>query len=195
MIILIASVARNGVIGFENGLPWHLPGDMRRFKRLTTGHAIIMGRSTFESLTGPLPNRTNIVLTRNPDYAPAGVQVADSLSQALKIAEQHHGSKADVYVIGGSQIYTMFLPLADKMELTVVDVEPRGDAWFPLWNPATWHEIEFEAHPGEPSFEIKTLVRSRAHPPPRAQLPRIDFASAHPRTAGKPGRRSANFQV
>ena len=163
MIILIAAVARNGVIGFENGLPWHLPEDMRRFRRLTTGHAIIMGRSTFQSLPGPLPDRTNIVLTRNPDYAPGGVEVADSLSQALKIAEQHHGAEAGTYVIGGSQIYAMFLPLADKMELTVVDAEPPGDAWFPSWDSATWHEIESEARCGDPSFETKTLVRVRAH--------------------------------
>ena len=163
MIILIAAVARNGVIGFENGLPWHLPEDMRRFRRLTTGHAIIMGRFTFQSLPGPLPGRTNIVLTRNPDYAPGGVEVADSLSRALKIAEQHHGAETDTYVIGGSQIYAMFLPLANKMELTVVGAEPPGDAWFPSWDPATWHEIESEIRCGDPSFETKTLVRIKTH--------------------------------
>lgn len=159
MIILIAAVARNGVIGIDNRLPWHLPDDMKRFKQLTTGHPVVMGRSTFESLPGPLPGRTKVVLTRNADYAPAGVEVAGSLSEALKIAERHHNS-TDIYVIGGSQVYALFLPHADKLELTVVDLEPLGDAWFPEWDPANWRQIASDPHPGHPSFEFKTLVRS-----------------------------------
>lgn len=161
MIILIAALARNGVIGIENRLPWHLPEDMKRFKRLTTGHPVIMGRSTFESLTGPLPGRTNIVLTRNSRYAPAGAEVAGSLNDALRIAKRR--AAADIFVIGGSQIYALFLPRADKLELTVVDLEPPGDAWFPKLEPTDWHEIESEARAGDPSFEFKTLVRSWAH--------------------------------
>ncbi len=97
MIILIAALARNGVIGFENRLPWHLPDDLKRFKQLTSGHPVIMGRTTFESLTGPLPGRTNIVLSRNPDYAPAGTQVAGSSTEALTIADQHRvGEERDL---------------------------------------------------------------------------------------------------
>ncbi len=152
-IALIVAMAENGVIGRDNRLPWHLPADLRHFKRLTLGKPVIMGRKTFESIGRPLPGRTNIVLTRQPGFAPAGVRVAASLDAALAMAEAQ--ARADgvdeVMVIGGAAVYAEALPRADRLYLTRVQLAVDGDARFPEPDPASWHRTACEPLPaGDP---------------------------------------------
>ena len=136
-VVIIAAVARNRVIGKDNQLIWHIPEDMVHFKTLTAGHTVIMGRRTWESLPPrfrPLPGRRNIVISRQADYAAAGAETAGSLAAALHLA-----SAADtVFVIGGEQIYRLAIPLADRLEMTEVDLDPEGDAWFPEISAVDW---------------------------------------------------------
>lgn len=137
-LILIAAVAKNGVIGRAGALPWHLPEDLRHFKELTTGHTVVMGRKTWESLPArfrPLPGRRNIVVSRNPGFAAPGATLVDSLEAALKV-----GAGATVFLIGGAELYAHALPLAGRLELTEIDAEFAGDAFFPPIDPAFWHE-------------------------------------------------------
>ena len=123
----IAAVAKNGVIGRANGLPWHLSADLRRFKRLTTGHTILMGRKTYESIGRPLPNRRNVVLTRSPTLAWEGVDVESSLDDALRRC----AGESEVFVIGGHALYDLALPRADRLYLTRVLESFAGDVFFP----------------------------------------------------------------
>ncbi|HEX9194546.1 MAG TPA: dihydrofolate reductase [Azonexus sp.] len=136
-IVIIAAVARNRVIGKDNRLLWNIPEDMAHFKALTSGHTVIMGRKTWESLPPrfrPLPGRRNIVISRQADYAAPGAEVADSLENALKLAS----TAAVVFVIGGEQIYRQAMAVADRLEITEVDLEPDGDAWFPEIAAVDW---------------------------------------------------------
>ena len=136
-VVIIAAVAKNRVIGRDNQLIWNTPQDMAHFKALTAGHTVIMGRKTWESLPPrfrPLPGRRNIVISRQADYAAPGAEVADSLENALKLA----ASAALVFIIGGEQIYTQSMALADRLEITEVDLEPEGDAWFPEIAAVNW---------------------------------------------------------
>ena len=138
-IVIIAAVAKNRVIGKDNKLLWNIPEDMAHFKALTAGHTVIMGRKTWESLPPrfrPLPSRRNIVITRQPDYAAPGAELADSLENGLKLA-----STATVaFIIGGEQIYTQAMAVADRLEITEVDQEPEGDAWFPEIVAVDWEK-------------------------------------------------------
>jgi len=143
--VIVAAVARNGVIGVDGGLPWRIPGDMSRFKDLTMGGALVMGRETFESIGRPLPGRTSIVLTRDPGWFHAGVEVARSLDQALEIASSR-GLIA--FVSGGAEVYRAALGVADRMELTEVDAEPVGDTLFPEVDWSQWREVARSDHPG-----------------------------------------------
>ncbi len=139
MIVIIAAVAKNGVIGNGNALPWHLPEDMKHFKALTTGHAVIMGRKTWESLPPkfrPLPNRHNIVLTRNAAYDAPGATVITALDEAIKL-----GAGGTAFIIGGAELYAHMLPHAQRLELTEIDAAFEGDARFPAWDRAQWHEV------------------------------------------------------
>lgn len=140
--MIVAAVARNGVIGAGGSLPWHLPEDLRRFKALTLGHALVMGRTTYDSIGRPLPGRTTVVLTRQPGWAADGVLVAGSLEAALA---QVDGA---AYVVGGAQVYALALPLADRLEITEVDASPAGDTWFPPWDPSLWRETAREPSTG-----------------------------------------------
>ena len=136
-IVLIAAVAKNGVIGKDNTLIWSIPEDMARFKTLTSGHTVIMGRKTWESLPErfrPLPNRRNIVVSRQINYAAPGADVAHSLENALGLAS----TATIAFVIGGEQIYRAALPLANRMEITEVEQAPEGDAWFPELDAQQW---------------------------------------------------------
>lgn len=136
-IVIIAAVARNRVIGRQNQLLWNIPEDMAHFKALTTGHTVVMGRKTWESLPPrfrPLPGRRNIVITRQTACTDPGAEIADSLENALKLAS----SAATVFIIGGEQIYTLAMAVADRLEITEVDLEPEGDAWFPEIDPVDW---------------------------------------------------------
>ena len=145
---LIAAVAENDVIGDEGGIPWEYPEDLRRFKRLTTGHPVVLGRRTYEGiearLGGPLPDRRNVVLSRSDPEVPAEVLVAESVEEAVEIAEAAAEEMAvsEVYVAGGATIYEAFLPLADRMELTEIHETHEGDTRFPSWDSDDWWEVE-----------------------------------------------------
>jgi len=142
MISIIAALAENRVIGVNNTLPWHLPNDLKHFRRLTTGHAIIMGRKNYESIGKPLPERTNIVVTRNRDYRVDGCLIAHSLDEALRLA----GDDPEIFVIGGAEIYREALPRADRLYLTQVHAPIDGDTLFPEINRNDWKETAREPH-------------------------------------------------
>ena len=134
-IALIVAVSRNRVIGRGGQLPWHLPADLRRFKRLTMGHHLIMGRKTFESIGRPLPGRTSIVVTRRLDYAPPGVLIAGSIPAALQLA----AADREVFFVGGGEVYGQALPLCHKIYLTEVAADVAGDTLFPELDPRASH--------------------------------------------------------
>jgi dihydrofolate reductase len=144
-IVVVVARADNGVIGVGGDLPWRLPPDLAHFKRTTMGHVVVMGRKTFDSMGRPLPGRTNVVVTRQPDWSADGVLTAGSLDDALALASSYDG---DVMVIGGGEVYAEALPLADEVVLTEVHLFPAGDVHFPNLEPATWHEVarEFQEH-------------------------------------------------
>ncbi|MFN3567082.1 MAG: dihydrofolate reductase [Burkholderiaceae bacterium] len=142
-ITLIAAVARNGVIGRDGAIPWRIPGDLARFKRITMGHPVIMGRRTWESLGRPLPGRRNIVISRTPGFAPAGAEVFSGLAAALAAC----ADASEVFVIGGTEAYREALPLADRLLLTEIDADIEGDAHFPPFDRGAWREVSREAHP------------------------------------------------
>lgn len=143
MIALVVAMAESNVIGKENKLIWHLPADLKHFKNLTTGHPIIMGRKTFESIGKTLPNRTNIVITRQQDYKPEGCLVAHSLSEALMLAQQ---LDAEIFVIGGAEIYKQAMFLADTIFLTEVHHTFEGDTFFPEIDTLLWVETDRQEH-------------------------------------------------
>jgi dihydrofolate reductase len=158
-IVLIVACAKDGVIGVNNGLPWRLPEDLAHFKRLTTGHCIIMGRKTFESIGRPLPNRRNIVVTRDKHNSPLrdtkGVELAASLQEALELSQKTSLDilSTPVFVIGGAQLYEQAIHLADRIELTEIDLEIAGDAFFPKISAENWRISDFGSNP-------ETLVSS-----------------------------------
>lgn len=155
-IILIVARADNGVIGAEGKLPWTLPADLRRFKQLTMGAPMIMGRKTFDSLPGLLPDRRHIVLTRDAEWEEDGAEVVHDLDEAMRVANAPH-----VSVIGGAEIYRMFLPRADRIEITEVHMNVEGDTLLEPFGPE-WAEVAREAHPAEgerPAYDFVTLKR------------------------------------
>lgn len=154
-VTIVVAVARNGVIGAEGDLPWRLPEDLARFKRMTMGETLVMGRKTFESIGRPLPGRNTIVLTRRPDWAEEGVEVAGSLEHALAMAAERG---QDLFVAGGAEVYRAALGVADRLELTEVDAEPDGDTFFPPVDWSRWTETAREQHPG---FAFVTYDRAR----------------------------------
>ena len=137
---LIVAVAHHGVIGVNNTLPWHLPEDLKRFRALTMGHHIIMGRKTHESLNRLLPGRTHVIVTRNPAYKFEGALVAHSLQDAIELC----GNDPEVFVIGGAELYRDALGCADTLYLTEIDAEYAGDAFFPPFDASAWKEISRE---------------------------------------------------
>lgn len=144
MLTIICALAKNRVIGKDNRLIWHIPEDLKRFKALTMGHPIVMGRKTFESLPGVLPGRTHYILTGNRDYvAPAGVICCHSVQELLERL-----SDTDAFVIGGASVYQLLLPYAKAMELTEIEKEYEGDAYFPIFSKEEWKETAAEAHEG-----------------------------------------------
>jgi dihydrofolate reductase len=136
-LAIIAAIARNGVIGRDGALPWHLPADLQRFRTLTMGHHIIMGRRTYESIGRPLPGRISVVVSRNADFSAPGCLSAPSLLQALRLAE----SDAETFVIGGAALYREALPLAQRLYLTEVCAEVPGDTYFPAVERSQWREV------------------------------------------------------
>jgi dihydrofolate reductase len=139
-IIIVARDKRSG-IGIQNALPWHLPEDLSHFKKTTSGHAILMGRKTFESIGRPLPNRRNIVITRNPDWKADGIEICHSLEDAKALVKEQ-----TAYIIGGAEIYRQALDLANKMIITEIDQTFECDAFFPTFSNDAWQETERDAH-------------------------------------------------
>ena len=157
-ITLILARAANGVIGAGGKMPWHLPADLRRFKQLTMGRPMIMGRKTFDSLPAVLEGRRHIVLTRDAGWQDEGAEPVASIEEALRLANAPH-----VMVIGGAEIYRLFLPMADRIELTEVALEPKGEAVIDYPAAAEWREIAREDHAaddaGRPAYSFVTFVR------------------------------------
>ena len=148
-LALIVAVADNGVIGRNNALPWHLPDDLKYFKRTTMGKPILMGRKTFESIGRPLPGRANIVISTSPDYQAEGIHVVSSLKEALALAEDIAtiDGAEELMVIGGAQIYAAALPRASRLYLTEVHAKVEGDAYLPPLDLQLWREVSRDYHP------------------------------------------------
>jgi dihydrofolate reductase len=156
-IILVLARAANGVIGRDGAMPWHIPADLRHFKQITKGRPMIMGRKTFDSLPGLLDGRRHIVLTRDTAWDEDGAEVVHSVEEALKRANGPH-----VCVIGGAEIYALFLPLAHRIELTEIAATPDGDTWMPPFDDAQWEEVARDSHAAEgkvPGHDFVTLAR------------------------------------
>ena len=149
MISVIAAIAQNGAIGCHNKLIWHIAEDLRRFKAVTTGHPVVMGRRTFESIGRPLPGRTNVVLSRSPGYSAEGVVTAGSLEEAVKMFP----SGEEIFIIGGGELYRQAMPLADRFYPTVVHADYAGDTYFPEWDPAQWRLAFEERHEKGEKFD------------------------------------------
>lgn len=144
ILSMIVAAAKNGVIGKNGDMPWHLPTESAYFRKTTLGHPAIMGRKTYESMPGPLPDRLNIIITSNPNYkAPEGCVVVGSLNGALELPEVK--KTEEVFVIGGQTIYEQAMPLADRLYLTKINAEPEGDTFF-RYNPNDWQETWSEKH-------------------------------------------------
>ena len=159
-ISLIAAMAQNRIIGMDRpdgrpDLPWHLPDDFTYFKQKTGGHAVIMGRKSLDALGKPLPKRTNIVLTRDPDFRFDGVTVVGTLADALAAAQQAETANetAEIFVIGGAEIYTLALPVANRIYLTEVQRTYEGNAAFPEFDKMEWHEVSRLHHPADDRHE------------------------------------------
>lgn len=165
-VALLAAVAANGVIGRDNGLPWHIPEDQRYFKRLTLGHTMVMGRRTWDSVGRPLPGRHTIVLTRRPGWSPGGpwgekdgtVEVAPTVAAALaRAAERAAGPDEEVFVVGGEEIYRQALPGADRLYITRIEQDFAGDTFFPEFDPAVWRRVACDRR--EPTERVPYAYR------------------------------------
>ncbi|GAA0879822.1 dihydrofolate reductase [Algoriphagus jejuensis] len=151
-LTLIVAKAKNHVIGKDNQLIWKLSADLKRFKNLTTGHHMLMGRKTYESLGKPLPNRTHIVITRNPDFSvPEGHSTFSSVEDAFVFCNKTGVN--ELFIIGGGQIYAETINLCDRLEITEVEASPEGDTYFPKINPKIWEETGREDHPADEKNE------------------------------------------
>lgn len=162
LVSLIVAVAENGVIGRENALPWRLPEDLRRFKAITMGKPILMGRRTYDSIGRPLPGRTNLVLTRDPAWRAEGVIPVGSIDEALRRA----AGADELVVIGGAEVYRLTLPLASRVYLTQVHANVPGDATFPPLQPGEWREVERQTHPADErhAWNMTFLTLERRQP-------------------------------
>jgi dihydrofolate reductase len=134
-ITLIAAMGKNRAIGMDGRMPWHLPAELQHFKQATMGKTIVMGRKTWQSIGRPLPGRQNIVISRNTAFVAAGADVTASLTNAVGISQAD-----EIMVIGGGQLYALALPLAQRMVLTLIDIEPEADTWFPDWDDKQWQQ-------------------------------------------------------
>jgi dihydrofolate reductase len=172
-ISIVVATDLEGVIGRGNDLPWHLPADLRHFKRLTMGKPMIMGRRTYESIGRPLPGRTSIVLTRRADFAAPGCVVARTADEALRSGFDAAAELAtdEIIVIGGAEIFREFLPRADRVYWTQVQARVGGDTRIPRFDPMTWLEIERTDLPAGPDneFPLRFLTLDRRHPAPQSR--------------------------
>lgn len=161
-IVLLVAVAENGVIGRDNALPWRLKSDLQRFRQISMGKPVLMGRKTYESIGKPLKGRTNIVVSRQADYAAAGVIVAPSIAASLATArgDALRRGADSIVVIGGTEIFLQTMPLADRIEFTLVHAAPEGDTYFPPIDPQIWREAERTEHaPGPQDDASFTYIR------------------------------------
>lgn len=160
-LAIIVAAAKNRVIGFQNAMPWYLPEELAHFKRTTMAKPLVMGRNTFESIGRPLPGRTNIVISRNPEFNHPGVKVANNLAAALKIADAQAmiDDASEIMVIGGGEIYQQAFPLADTLYLTEVDAEPQGDTWFPEVSMNEWLETSRDTYPAQEGNRYAYAIR------------------------------------
>ncbi len=151
-VVLLAAVAENGVIGRDNALPWRLSTDLKRFKALTLGKPVVMGRKTYLSIGKPLPDRSNIVVTRDRNFRAEGVAVANSVDAALDMAhdDARRRGASEIMVIGGTEIFEQTMGLADRLEITHVHANPEGDVYFPAIDPTLWREIARSEQPAGP---------------------------------------------
>ena len=156
---MIAAIAENNALGKDNDLLWHLPDDFKRFKQITSGHYIIMGRKTFESFPKPLPNRTHVIITRQKEYHPEGCIVVDSIEKAIEACPKGE----DIFIIGGGEIYTLGMGFADSLEITRVHESFEADAFFPEFDKKEWQLTFEEYHPKDEKhdleFTYETFVR------------------------------------
>lgn len=156
---IIVAISANNAIGKDNQLLWHLPADLKHFKEITTGHTIIMGRKTYDSIGKPLPNRRSIVITRNPDLKIEGVEVVTSLKAAIELCK----SDDEAFIIGGAEIYQQALPFTTHIYLTRVHQSYEADAFFPELDQTTWNEINSASHPADEknkvAYSFSTLER------------------------------------
>jgi dihydrofolate reductase len=152
-ITLVAAIASNNVIGKENSLPWNIPEDLKRFKQMTSGHTILMGRKTFDSIGRPLPNRQNIVMTKDENFEKEGIKVINDFDEALELIKE---SNEDIFIIGGSKIYELFEPVANSLAITRILKDFEGDAFFPDINWELW-QIEKE----ENFFDEKSKIECK----------------------------------
>jgi dihydrofolate reductase len=155
-IVLLFARAANGVIGADGDIPWHIPGEQRRFKEMTMGTPMVMGRKTFDSFPKPLPGRRHIVLTRDRDWRREGAEVVHGVDEAIELADA-----PVISVIGGGDIYRLFEPIADRIELTHVALSPPGDAFIDAPDPARWREAareDFQAKDGTPAYSYITYL-------------------------------------
>jgi len=163
IISAIVAMSENHVIGDQNHLPWHLPADLKHFKALTSGHPILMGRKTYESIGRPLPNRTNIVITRDPAFKIPGCIVVSSIDEAMQHAELKNSK--EIFIIGGANVYQQCLPYVSRIYLTIVHEEFEGDAFFPELDMKEWKETGSVKHEAdsenEYAYTFKTLERVR----------------------------------
>lgn len=163
VLSMIVAKARNGVIGRDNKMPWHLPEDLKYFKRVTMGKPVIMGRKTYQSIGRALPGRLNIVITQNPDFSAEDVRVAASVEEAIVLAQQAGGAVEEVMIIGGAQVYRQALARADRLYITEVDVDIEGDACFPELDFNAWSLLSREDCPAQPPnpYSCSFLVYQR----------------------------------
>lgn len=160
-IVIVVARADNGVIGRDGDIPWHISSDLKRFRRVTMGKPMIMGRKTFESFPKPLPGRRHIVLTRDAGWQAEGAEVVHSVAEAIETAQRSH-ENGEVAVIGGAEIYALFLPLAKRVELTEVHADYDGDTYMPALPESEWQERAREDIPagdGEVAYSFVTLKR------------------------------------
>jgi dihydrofolate reductase len=168
-VVFVVAIAENGVIGSQGAIPWRIKSDMKRFKALTSGKPVVMGRKTFVSIGRPLPGRTNIVVTRDLDYRAAGVVVTHSFADARAIAKGDALRRfaTEIAVIGGAEIYAQWMASADRLEITEVHARPEGDTLFPAIDAADWEEVARVRNPAGPDdsadFSYVTYRRRRQH--------------------------------
>ena len=158
-LTLIAAMGKNRAIGLDGRMPWHLPAELQHFKKTTMGKTIVMGRKTWQAIGRPLPGRQNIVVSRNPDFHAEGADLASSVDDAVAMSESD-----EVMIIGGGQLYALALPTAARMVLTLIDIEPEADTWFPEWDDSEWTQVSEEHFPiddgNELAYRIVELRRS-----------------------------------